>query len=230
MTGAPVRPSPPAEVVAERLEAVRRRIADAGADPASVRIVAVTKGFDVSAVRSALGAGIEDVGENYGAELLDKAAGLGAGAAAVRWHYLGAVQRRKVRDLAPVVRVWHALARLVEGEAIAARAPGTAVLVEVDAGGVPGRPGVSWEEAPALVEQLRALELDVRGFMAVGPPGAPETARPAFRRLAALAGSLGLPELSMGMSDDLEVAVSEGATMVRVGRALFGPRPEPRRR
>lgn len=210
--------------VAERLAEVRRRIAAAGADPSAVTVLAVTKGFDVTAVRAAMSVGLVEVGENYAAELLSKAAALAPGEQP-RWHFLGAVQRRKVRDLAPVVGCWQALSRLVEGEAIARHAPGASVFVEVDVAGVAGRPGVSWDEAPALVEGLRRLELDVRGLMAVGPAGPPELARPVFRRLAALAGALELAELSMGMTDDLEVAVAEGATMVRIGRALFGPRP-----
>ena len=212
-----------AEQVAERLQSVRARIAAGGGDPAQVRVVAVTKWFDADAVEAAVAAGLDDVGENYGQELLAKAAVLTKPPRC--WHYLGAVQRRKVRDLAPVVGCWQTLSRAVEGEAIARHAPGAAVLVEVDVAGVPGRPGVSWDEAPALVERLRALGLAVQGLMAVGPPGDPEAARPAFRRLAALGRDLGLSETSMGMTDDLEVAVAEGATMVRVGRALFGPRP-----
>jgi uncharacterized pyridoxal phosphate-containing UPF0001 family protein len=223
VAGSGVSDSVSAGVVADRLAGVRRRIADAGGDPAAVTVVAVTKGLDVAAVRAASEVGLIDVGENYAGELLAKAAAVGP--APVRWHYLGAVQRRKVRDLAPVVGCWQALGRLAEGEAIARRSPGAAVLVEVDVAGVPGRTGVSWEAAPALVTGLRALALDVRGLMAVGPPGPPELARPYFRRLADLARDLGLPELSMGMTDDLEVAVAEGSTMVRVGRALFGPRP-----
>lgn len=216
--------APTPGLVAERLAEVRRRIVAAGGDPAAVTVLAVTKGFDATAVRAAVVAGLVEVGENYAAELLSKAAALAPGDQP-RWHFLGAVQRRKVRDLAPLVGCWQALARLAEGEAIARRAPGASVFVEVDVAGVAGRPGVSWEEAPALVDGLRGLELDVRGLMAVGPQGPAELARPLFRRLAALAGELGLAELSMGMTDDLEVAVAEGATMVRIGRALFGPRP-----
>ncbi|HZU78880.1 MAG TPA: alanine racemase, partial [Acidimicrobiales bacterium] len=114
-----------------------------------------------------------------------------------------------------------------EGERIARYRPGAAVFVEVNMAEVPGRPGVAARDTPGLVEGLRALGLDVRGLMTVGPPGGPEAAREPFRRLAALARDLGVAELSMGMTDDVEVAVEEGSTMVRVGRALFGPRPSP---
>ena len=233
--------------VAAALGQVRRRIADAGGDPAAVRVVAVTKGFGPEAVRAALSAGIADVGENYAQELLSKvdalraagtgAAGNGEGGRArahdhgadlgVRWHFLGAVQRNKVAALAPVVSWWQGVARAVEGEAIARRRPGAVVLVEVDATAAPGRNGCPPEAVPALVAELRAAQLDVRGLMTVAPTD-PEGARRAFRTLRALADDLGLQERSMGMSDDLELAVAEGSTMVRVGRALFGDRP-PRR-
>ena len=123
------------------------------------------------------------------------------------------------------VALWQAIDRTVVGDAIAGRQPGAAVLVQVNVTAEPGKHGCPVSEAPALVARLRGLGLDVRGLMAVGPAGDPELARPGFRRLVALAGDLALPELSMGMSADLEVGVSEGATMVRVGQALLGPRP-----
>jgi hypothetical protein len=107
---------------------------------------------------------------------------------------------------------------------IAKRAPGAAVLAQVDLAGLPGRGGCQPDEAPDLVAGLRDLGLDVRGLMAVGPPGPPEAARPGFRLVRDLADRLDLPERSIGMTADLEVAVQEGATMVRIGTALFGPR------
>jgi pyridoxal phosphate enzyme (YggS family) len=203
---------------------VRGRIADAGGRPDAVRVVAVTKGFGPGAVRAALRAGLADVGENYAQELLSKNESLGADASGVRWHFLGAVQRNKVAALAPVVTCWQGVARAVEAEAIARRRPGATVLVEVETTGAPGRNGCPPADVPGLVAELRALDLDVRGLMTVAPPDA-AGARRAFRAVRALADRLGLEELSMGMSDDLELAVAEGSTMVRVGRALFGERP-----
>jgi len=265
-------PPPPADVVAARVDALRRRIEDAGRDPAGVRIVAVTKGFTSSAVVAARGAGLFDIGENYVNEFLAKVATLsesesdamrsesdamrsesdamrsesdamrsesdamrsesdaarsGDGAPATRWHYLGAVQRRRVRVLAPVVSFWQTLCRVSEGETIASHAPGAAVFVEVETTAIPGRNGCPPSEVASLVASLRGAGLDVRGLMTVGPPGPPEGSRRAFRLTAQLARDLGLPEVSMGMTDDLEVALSEGSTMVRVGRALFGERPPP---
>lgn len=232
---APARlaPAPAPAVVAARVDDIRRRISESGRDPATVRLVAVTKGFDSTAVRAALAAGVGDIGENYAAELISKASSLldAAGGAAglgsaPRWHFLGAVQRRKIRDLAPHVGCWQTIARAVEGEEIARRAPGAEVLVEVEVSGLPGRNGCRPADVAGLVRTLQGLDLDVRGLMVVAPPGTARVARTAFRTTAALAGDLGLDELSMGMTQDFEVALEEGSTMVRVGRALFGARPE----
>jgi hypothetical protein len=213
-------------VVAARVEEAWRRIDATGRPRDGVRLVAVTKGFDQSAVRAALAAGVRDIGENYAAELVSKAALVPADATeGPRWHFLGAVQRRKVRALAPLVGCWHTVARVVEGEAIAGSAPGATVLVEVDVSGFPGRNGCPPEAVPAVVRSLEALDLDVRGLMVVAPPGPSDVARAAFRTTARLGSDLGLSELSMGMSGDFEIALEEGATMVRMGQALFGPRP-----
>jgi uncharacterized pyridoxal phosphate-containing UPF0001 family protein len=127
-----------------------------------------------------------------------------------------------------VVGVWGSVSRLVEGEEIARRAPGATILVEVEATGLPGRQGVRLEDAPALVRALSRLELSVRGVMTVAAPGGGEAARGAFRLVAGLADDLGLPERSLGMSGDLEEGVAAGSTMVRLGTALFGPRPTSR--
>jgi uncharacterized pyridoxal phosphate-containing UPF0001 family protein len=212
-----------------RLDALRRRIEDAGRDPADVRIVAVTKGFTSGAVDAARQAGLFDIGENYADELAAKAEQrVAPEVPETRWHYLGAVQRRRVRLIAPVVSVWQTVSRVAEGQTIATHAPGATVLAEVETTSIPGRNGCPPSEVPALVSSLRHAGLDVRGLMTVGPPGDPEESRPAFRLTAQLARDLGLSEVSMGMTDDLEVALSEGSTMVRVGRALFGERlPRP---
>ena len=210
--------------VGERLAVVRERISSAGARPEDVRVVAVTKAQGPGAVEAALAAGLRDLGENYAQELVAKRQAVDAGPAEWRWHFLGHVQRNKVRLLAPVVTLWQAVDRVAAGREIARRAPGAAVLVQVDVSGEAQKRGCRLDDVPALVEELTALGLDVRGLMAVGPTGPPEDARPGFRRLVTTAERLGLRERSIGMSDDLEVAVSEGATMVRVGRALFGPR------
>ncbi|HLH29403.1 MAG TPA: YggS family pyridoxal phosphate enzyme [Acidimicrobiales bacterium] len=239
--GAPPAGEGPAAAVTARLAEVRDRIAAAGGDPARVTVVAVTKGFGADSVRAALAAGIRDVGENYAGELLAKsqevgaqspgeasmgaAGGAGEAASPPRWHYLGAVQRNKVARLAPVVTCWQSLCRAVEGRAIARHRPGASVLVQVDLAGLPGRGGVARSEVPGLVTCLRDEGVEVDGLMAVGMPGPPEASRRGFRDVVRLADELGLPVRSLGMSNDLEVAVGEGSTMVRIGRALFGARP-----
>jgi hypothetical protein len=191
----------------------------AGGDLDRVRILAVTKGFGPAEVGAAREVGLTDLGENYAAELAEKA----PGPEGTRWHFLGAVQRNKVRALAPLVSVWQGVARLAEGERIAACAPGATVLVQVDCTGMAGRNGCVPAEVPALVEGLTALDLRVVGLMTVAPQG--EGAPAAFADVAQMADALGLPERSMGMSDDLEAAVVAGTTMVRIGRGLFGDRP-----
>lgn len=214
--------------VAARLAEVRARIEAAGRVPDDVVVVAVTKGFGIDAVNAATAAGIADIGENYAQELAGKVerAGIDAGR---RWHFLGRVQRNKVRSIAAAVHLWQGVDRVSAGEEIARRAPGARVLVQVrlDTGapGGPARNGCDPDDVPQLVERLDNLGLDVRGLMAVGPAGPPELARPGFRTVSALADRLGLAERSMGMTDDLGVAVEEGSTMVRVGRGLFGARP-----
>ena len=211
-------PSCASDEVAARLAAVRQRIVEAGGDPATVRVLAVTKGFGADAVLAARAVGLDELGENYAAELRAKA----PGPEGTRWHFLGAVQRNKVRALAPLVDVWQGVARLAEGQRIAACAPGAQVLVQVDCTGLPGRNGCPPDRVPDLVRQLSGLELAVTGLMTVAPQGGGAAA--AFRQVADLADALGLPERSMGMTDDLEDAVAAGSTMVRIGRALFGER------
>jgi PLP dependent protein len=210
----------------ERLASLRRRIQAAGGD--QVEVLAVTKGFGADAVRGALGVGLARVGENYAQELVAKADELAAQPVpgpAPEFHFIGRLQRNKVRILAPWVAVWQSVDRPELAVEIARRAPGARVLVQLDLSGEPQKGGCDPDQAQALVDRARDLGLDVRGLMGVAPVGPAETARPGFRALVAMADRLGLPERSIGMSADLEVAVQEGSTQVRVGRDLFGPRP-----
>jgi uncharacterized pyridoxal phosphate-containing UPF0001 family protein len=127
--------------------------------------------------------------------------------------------------VADVVDLWHTVDRASLAEEVARRSPGARVLVQLDLAGIAGRGGCDPVDAPALVDRCRDLGLVVEGLMGVGPPGEPEDARPGFRLLDRTASELGLAERSMGMSADLDVAVECGATIVRVGAALVGPRP-----
>ena len=216
-------PSSASDEVARRLLAVRERISRAGGDPARVRVIGVTKGFGPEAVTAARAAGLVDLGENYAAELVTKAAAA-SDTPGVVWHFLGTVQRNKVAQLAPLVGVWQSIAREAEGARVARFAPQARVLVQVETTGLPGRNGCPPAAVGTLVSQLGDLGLDVRGLMTVAAPGV-DAAKDAFGTLGRLADQLGLEERSMGMSDDLEAAGAAGSTMVRIGRALFGPRP-----
>ena len=222
--------------LARNLELVRAGIAAAaeraGRDPATVTLVAAAKGQPAEAVRMAIDAGVTDIGENYVNELAAKREALHGIAA--RWHFVGTLQSstaHRVADLADLVHsvgAPHAAGRLgARAHRDGRRVP---VLLQVDFTG--SRNGVPPEEAVEVAGGLRATEgLDLRGLMTLPPPTAdPEDARPFFRRLRdlrdeAATGPDDLRELSMGMSGDYEVAVEEGATMVRIGTALFGARP-----
>jgi pyridoxal phosphate enzyme (YggS family) len=212
--------------VAAAAERIRSRIADAGGDPAAVRIVAVTKGQPAAAARAAVDAGFLDLGESHPQELAEKVDALDDLAdrpAPPRWHCIGRLQRNKVRQAAPHVHLWQSIDRLSLAAEVARRAPGAAVLVQVNVSGAPQQGGCAPAQAPSVVEGCTDLGLDVQGLMAIGANGPPEAARAGFRALRELADRLALPQRSMGMSGDLEVAVAEGSTMVRVGSALFGP-------
>lgn len=230
---------------AARLAAVRDRIAEAcrsaGRDPAEVRLVGVSKTRPAAEVLAALEAGLADFGENYAQELERKAREVQEAGGRPRWHFIGHLQTNKVRRVLPLLASVHSVDRpsLVR-ELGAGTDPGhpLEVFVEVNLGDEASKTGVRATDAEDLCRQvLAAPGLRLVGLMGM-PPLAPdpEASRPHFRRLRDLLRDLQrrLPcppetfrHLSMGMSDDLEVAVQEGATWVRVGTALFGPRRTP---
>jgi pyridoxal phosphate enzyme (YggS family) len=212
------------EQVRAGLGEVRQRIVAAGGDPERITVVAVTKGFGVEAVEAAREAGATHVGENYAQELLAKAEAMAPGPAPL-WHFIGGLQTNKVRRVAHLVDLWESVDRPSLGAEVAKRAPGARVLAQVNISGEATKSGCQPEYTATLVSELRDLGLDVRGLMGVAAPGDDGRARAQFGRLAEQAAALELAELSMGMSADLEAAVAEGATIVRVGTALFGPRP-----
>jgi PLP dependent protein len=217
-----------AAVIGDRLAAIRDRIRAAGGDDGVV-VVGVTKGHPASVVRAAISAGIDQIGESYAQEWVAKSAELGdlAGGPDVVRHFVGQLQTNKVRVVAPIVDVFQTVDRPSLVEALASRAPGAQVMVQVDMTGMAGRGGVALEGALGLVEQAAAAGLVVDGLMGVAPlPDQDDrgASRRAFERLRALRDELGLGELSIGMSDDLEDAVAAGSTMVRIGTALFGAR------
>jgi len=227
----------------ENLRAVRSRIADAaraaGRDPGSVALLAVSKTWPVADVRVLAGLGQHDFGENRAQELLGKAAELEADPAPVRWHFIGQLQRNKAAAVARLGAVVHSVDRMSLAEVLSRAGEGSGrvvdVLLQVDLGGLEGelgrRGGAAPDEVPALADAVARLPgVRLRGLMAVAPRG--EEPRPAFDRLVALAERVradhpGAVELSAGMSGDLEEAIAAGATIVRVGTAIFGNRPLP---
>lgn len=208
--------------VRRRLDAVRERIRATAPVPDAVSVVAVTKGFGPDVVAAAAAAGCHELGENYAQELLAKATSAPTG---TRWHFLGPLQRRRTAALAPHVGVWEAIDRRAAAESVAAHAPGAAVFVQVNVTAAAGRPGCAPGEAASLVTACNHLDLHVAGLMTVAPTGDPPGAERCFATLASMAADLGVEQRSMGMSDDFEIALAHGATSIRLGRALFGPRP-----
>ena len=220
--------------VAANVAAVRERIAAAarraGRDPGAVRLIAVTKTRTPDECAAVLAAGVLDLGENRVQEGIAKVAVLAGQEPCPIWHLIGHLQRNKIRAALDAFAVIQSLDSYDLALAISRRAARPVeVLLEVNVAAEPSKFGFSVAETPAVHERIAALpNLTVRGLMTVAPQTSdPETVRPVFRELRRLAEELALPELSMGMTDDFEVAVEEGATLARVGRALFGPRPVP---
>jgi PLP dependent protein len=219
------------EAVRERLAEVRRRIASAGGGD-EVSILAVTKAFGAEAIDIAAAAGFSTVGENYAQELLSKRDALAAHPE-LSVHFIGQLQTNKVRQVAGLVTLYESVDRARLAREIAKRAPGASVLIQVDTGALVdddsvGKGGCPLAELDELVQVALDLGLDLRGLMTVGPTdGGPSTTRIGFEAVRSAVDRLGLTVCSMGMTDDLEVAVECGSTEVRIGTALFGSRPVP---
>jgi len=213
--------------VASGLAHVRERIgaacARAGRDPASVKLIAVGKTKPIELLREALQAGQTIFGENYAQELREKADALPG----AEWHFIGALQTNKAKLVVGRAALIHTCDRIALAQELSKRAKSAGltqrVLLEVNVGREPQKAGVLPEDAAALLEQVRALPaLACEGLMCIPP--AEGDARGHFRSLRQLAERLGLRELSMGMTADYEAAIEEGATLVRVGTAIFGER------
>lgn len=233
-------------MVAEALERVRRRIAEAarraGREPAEVRLICVTKGVDTAHIEEALAAGVTEIGENRVQEAMVKQAALGtwsAGAGRPRWHLIGHLQRNKAKFAVEMFDTVHSVDSLELIQALERAAEARdrerplELLVQVNVSGEVAKYGCRPEEAQRLSEEiLKSERLRWVGLMTMAPFSEdPEKARPVFRALRelrddlrhpSLAGAGGELHLSMGMSGDFEVAVEEGATMVRIGTAIFG--------
>lgn len=230
------------QTIRRNIDDVRARIGRAceraGRDPAGVRLMGVTKRKPVEVVMAACRAGLLDLGENYGQELVAKAGQVSEAGLTPRWHFIGALQTNKVRSIAGIVTSVHSVDRPSLVKELARRVPPDRpvdVFVEVAIAGEEQKSGVEPAEAESLCGKImEAPGLRLVGLMAVPPWGRdPEESRPWFRTLRELRDRLLatletgpgiLEQLSMGMTSDLEVAVEEGSSIVRVGTALFGPR------
>jgi len=223
--------------VADRLETVRGRISSAaeraGRDANDVLLIAVTKGMPAARVDEALAAGVEDIGENRIQEAADKQREVRHTA---RWHLIGHLQTNKAGRAAAIFDFIHSVDSRRIADAVSAHRPTgrdpMGVLIEVDLTGLPARTGVAEADVESLVEELvNVPSIHVMGLMTIAPFSVdPEDARATFTRLRHIRDHMehvtgwALPELSMGMSNDFEIAIEEGATMVRIGRAIFGER------
>jgi hypothetical protein len=223
--------------VADNLERVRKRIGNAlhrsGRPEGTVRLVAVTKTVGPAEIEVAAGLGVKLVGENRVQQALDKKSKVQA---ELQWHMIGNLQRRKVRDTVDNFDMIHSVDRVELAGEISKRAGAACkvmpVLIEVNTSGEPNKHGIAPAELPAFIENVAHLDgMHVRGLMTMGPFVAdPEQVRPCFvtlRECAERIRAMDLPgiamtELSMGMTNDFEVAIEEGATMVRIGTAIFG--------
>ena len=213
------------------LDAVKAKVAaacrQAGRDPAGVLLIAVSKTVDLERIRDAVEAGVVALGENRVQEARDKVAALGR---PVPWHLIGSLQTNKAKDAVQLFDWIHSVDRLELARELdkRAHAAGRTVrgLLQVNLGDEPQKGGVAPDDVKGLLDAMSGMRnLKIGGLMAIPPQVAdPEAARPYFRRLRELREGTGLEHLSMGMSADYEVAIEEGATMVRVGTSIFGPR------
>ena len=213
------------EEVAGRWRALRSRLDAITRDWShDVGVVAVTKGFDGSAIDAACAVGLDVIGENYAQQILAKRDAIERLRPDV--HFIGHLQSNKVRQLTDLVTVWGTLDRNSVVDEVAKRCSGARVRLQVNTTGEAQKAGVAPDRLPALLDRANERGLVVEGLMTVGPTdAAPDAARAAFVRLRSLVDELGLEVCSMGMTHDMDVAVEEGSTEIRVGTALFGPRP-----
>jgi pyridoxal phosphate enzyme (YggS family) len=224
-----------AQEIADAVAEARRRVVVAAQrvrrDPAEVTLVAVTKTFTAETVIDAVLAGLTDIGENRIQEAVPKITAVNQWAARERrqpptWHLVGHLQRNKVRDALEHFAILHSLDSVRLAEALDQRAQRTLdVYVEVNVGGEESKQGFAPEDvSKALAAVSRLSHVNPIGLMTVAPLAEDEVVRKVFRSLRELAQANGLKELSMGMSNDFEIAIEEGATCVRLGRVLFGER------
>lgn len=222
------------------IDSVKKRIEDAALrahrDPEDIRLLAVSKKVPAERVAQALKLGLDTFGENYAQELRDKMQVVEQSSEKeANWHFIGSLQKNKVKYLVGNVELIHSLDSLSVSEEINKKAgklgERQAVLIEVNTGGEDSKGGIEPDKVRAFLKQIEELNnIRIKGLMTMAPySDDPEKARPYFRELRELRDKLSpdhaeLTELSMGMSGDFEVAIEEGATLIRVGTSIFGPR------
>jgi pyridoxal phosphate enzyme (YggS family) len=224
-------------MIAQNIENIRHRITDAcgraGRDPGEITLVAVTKMVESDIINEVVAAGVFDLGENYVQQICDKHTALADDR--VRWHFIGHLQTNKVKYIADWISMVHSVDSLNLGQELSKRMMrckrNLPVLIEVNTSGEESKFGVDVSSAPELLREVIKLpNISVEGLMTMAPLSPdPEESRPAFAQLRQLRDAMQgqgmkLPVLSMGMTNDFEVAIEEGATIVRIGTAIFGDR------
>ena len=214
------------QLVADRIGDIQAEISSKSNNP--VKIVAVTKGFGVQAVIAANNAGIDDIGENYAQEMVAKKEMIANENpdAALRWHFIGNLQRNKVKKIFSHVFLWQSVDSLALGEEIVKRCEEPQLLIQVNMTGVSNQGGLPPSEAPQFVERLQEMDINILGLMTIGDHRDREATLKHFQNLKTMANTLDLPECSMGMSNDYDLALEAGATILRLGTAIFGNREE----
>lgn len=213
------------DAVEERIE---RAVSRCGRKRREITLVAVTKVFPATVIRDGFELGLRDFGENYVQEFQDKYQQV-ADLPGARFHFIGHLQSNKTKPAAQIFQVIETVDSLKIAERLNAAGKQLEVMFEVKLSEEQSKSGASPDELPALIEGVRGCSnLNVTGLMTMPPwSDDPEPSRPYFRRLKQLADQHGMSQVSMGMSHDLEVAIEEGATVIRVGTALFGKRKKP---
>ena len=220
--------APNLEFLAERVSQIRARIANAGGQ--SVKLIAVTKSFDVSAMVGAFSAGCDGVGENYAQEVIVKTSELSEHQR-LPLHFIGRLQSNKIKALASLVDVWESVDRvslineIARRSDVATRVTPVQIMLQVNSTNEPDKGGCEPSEVANLSATAVSSGLDVIGLMTVGPTNNdPKQTQSAFALVRKIADDLGLKQKSMGMTGDFEIAVEQGSTAVRIGSALFGTR------
>jgi len=207
------------EQIAERVAIIESLIQQRA--QRDVTLIAVTKGFTSEAIEAAKKAGIVNFGENYAQEMKAKSLNLEEDCV---WHFIGQMQSNKVRKISKLVQVWHSVTSLKLAKEIEKRSEFSDVLVQVNMDKRGNNMGVDQLDLPVFLRQLQGLKINVRGLMTMGIAGDPEGTRKIFTDLRWLADVHELPDCSMGMSGDLEIALECGTTMLRIGTGIFGNR------